>query len=112
MPPPPPVERRERVPAIRGFTKDELTSQLSDIGSSDSTRSSLISNIINNFDEADTDSDGKVSFQKPWPTTSQQFVVKHFDGKQQHRENRCPGFPPTHGVAGALTGTVTKTHQA
>jgi len=47
-----------------GFTKDELTSQLDDIGSSDSKRSTFISNVVNNFDKADTNGDGKVSFQE------------------------------------------------
>jgi Ca2+-binding EF-hand superfamily protein len=45
-------------------TKDELTSQLKEIGSSDSKRSALITKIINNFDKADTNGDGKVSFQE------------------------------------------------
>lgn len=54
-PPPPPADDA-------GFTKDELSNQLQEIGSSDSTRSSLISNIVNNFDAADSNSDGKVSF--------------------------------------------------
>lgn len=58
MPPPPPPGDDE------GFTKDELTSQLSEIGSTDSTRSSLISSIVENFDTADTNQDGKVSFQE------------------------------------------------
>lgn len=58
MPPPPPPGGQDDA----GFSKDELQSQLSDIGSSDSTRSDLISKIVNNFDKADTDSDGKVSF--------------------------------------------------
>lgn len=57
MPPPPP-------PNDAGFTKDELQSQLDEIGSSDSKRSSLISNIVANFDQADTDGDGKVSFKE------------------------------------------------
>lgn len=56
MPPPPPPQDDE------GFTKDELSSQLEEIGSSDSQRSSFISNVIQNFDEADTNGDGKVSF--------------------------------------------------
>lgn len=60
MPPPPPPGGRNDT----GFSKDELQSQLSDIGSSDSTRSDLITEIVNNFDKADTDSDGKVSFQE------------------------------------------------
>ena len=54
-PPPPPADDA-------GFTKDELSSQLEEIGSSDSKRSSTISNIVNNFEAADTNSDGKVSF--------------------------------------------------
>ncbi len=56
MPPPPPPQDDE------GFTKDELQSQLDEIGDSDSERSSFISNVVNNFDEADTNGDGKVSF--------------------------------------------------
>ncbi len=58
MPPPPPPQDDS------GFTKDELSSQLEEIGSSDSKASSLISSIVENFDTADTNSDGKVSFQE------------------------------------------------
>lgn len=57
MPPPPPQDDA-------GFTKDELQSQLSEIGSSDSKRSSLISNVVNNFEAADSNGDGKVSFSE------------------------------------------------
>lgn len=56
-PPPPPQDDT-------GFTKAELQSQLDEIGSTDSKRSSLISNVVNNFDAADTNSDGKVSFSE------------------------------------------------
>ncbi len=56
MPPPPPP------PDDEGFTKDELQSQLDEIGTSDSERSSFISNVVNNFDDADANGDGKVSF--------------------------------------------------
>lgn len=58
MPPPPPPGDDA------GFTKDELSSQLEEIGGTDSQRSSLISSVIANFDEADTDGDGKVSFKE------------------------------------------------
>lgn len=58
MPPPPPPQNDE------GFTKDELSSQLEQIGNSDDERSSLISSIVENFDAADTNSDGKVSFRE------------------------------------------------
>lgn len=54
MPPPPPQNDA-------GFSKDELTSQLSEIGSTDSKRSGFISNIVQNFSAADTNGDGKVS---------------------------------------------------
>lgn len=58
MPPPPPP------PDDEGFTEEELTSQLEEIGTTDSKRASLISNILENFEAADTDGDGKVSFQE------------------------------------------------
>jgi len=58
MPPPPPPGDDA------GFTKDELTQQLESADSSDSARNSLISNVVQNFDAADSNSDGKVSFQE------------------------------------------------
>lgn len=57
MPPPPPENDQ-------GFTLEELTAQLEEIGSDDSERASFIQNIIDNFDEADSDGDGKVNFQE------------------------------------------------
>lgn len=60
MPPPPPPPPE----GDTGFTADELQAQLDEIGDTDSARSSLISNIIENFDAADTDGDGKVTFQE------------------------------------------------
>lgn len=58
MPPPPPPENDT------GFTAEELASQLEEIGDTDSKRSELISNVLANFDEADSDGDGKVTFQE------------------------------------------------
>jgi Ca2+-binding EF-hand superfamily protein len=55
-PPPPPVSDSES-----GFTEEELTSQLEEIGETDPARSSLISSIVENFDEADANQDGVVS---------------------------------------------------
>ena len=54
-PPPPPA-------SDAGFTKDELNSQLEESSSSDSQRTELLSKIVSNFEAADTNSDGKVSF--------------------------------------------------
>ena len=59
MPPPPPPGEDDA-----GFTEEELTDQLAEIGGTDSSRASLISNVVNNFDAADTNEDGKVSFQE------------------------------------------------
>lgn len=59
MPPPPPHDADDA-----GFTQEELTSQLEEIGTADSKRASLISDIVDNFEEADSDGDGKVSFKE------------------------------------------------
>lgn len=61
MPPPPPPSGQAQA-SDEGFTEEELNSQLSEIGSTDSERSSLISKIVENFEAADTNEDGKVSF--------------------------------------------------
>jgi hypothetical protein len=42
------------------FTKDQLTSMSEEVGSSDSKRSEFMSELAANFDEADTNSDGKI----------------------------------------------------
>lgn len=57
-PPPPPPENDA------GFTQDELSAQLEEIGSTDSQRAELLNKIVDNFEAADSDGDGKVSFQE------------------------------------------------
>jgi Ca2+-binding EF-hand superfamily protein len=59
MPPPPQQNANDT-----GFTKNELTGQLEEICSSDTKRAALISKIIENFDAADSNGDGKVSLQE------------------------------------------------
>ena len=56
---PPPMKGEDN-----GFTKEELSQQLEEIGSSESKRFDLISKIVNNFDQADSDGDGKVTFKE------------------------------------------------
>jgi Ca2+-binding EF-hand superfamily protein len=56
MPPPPPPEGEDE-----GFTQEELTAMAEEIGSGDSKRSSLMSSIAANFEEADSDGNGKVN---------------------------------------------------
>lgn len=71
-----------------GFTKDQLTGMSKEIGSSDSKRSELMSKIADNFDAADTDSNGKVNreeamaFDKASKTdaTGSDAGVKHAHG--------------------------------
>jgi Ca2+-binding EF-hand superfamily protein len=65
MPPPPPPQNDS------GFTQDELSAQLEEIGSSDSDRASFINNIVQNFSAADSNGDGKVSFQEAQAYNSQ-----------------------------------------
>lgn len=59
MPPPPPQGSESG-----GLTKDELTSMAKETASTDSRRSSLMTNLATNFDKADTNGDGKVSMQE------------------------------------------------
>lgn len=59
MPPPPPPQDSDT-----GLTKDQLTSAAKEASSSDSTTSSSLTNLANNFDTADTNGDGKVSFME------------------------------------------------
>ena len=59
MPPPPPPE------SDTGFSKDELTQQLDEAtASGDTKRADLLNSIVANFDKADTDGDGKVTFKE------------------------------------------------
>lgn len=58
MPPPPPPQDAED---DTGYTQDELTTMASEVSSTDSNLSTLLSNIVSNFDAADADGDGKVT---------------------------------------------------
>lgn len=60
MPPPPPPGGGDKP----DLTKEQLTSMSSELASTDSQRSNQMSNIAQNFEAADTNSDGKVSFQE------------------------------------------------
>lgn len=60
IPPPPPPGGGSKP----DLSKDQLTSLSSSLASSDSQRASQMSNLANNFEAADTNSDGKVSFQE------------------------------------------------
>lgn len=60
MPPPPPPPSGED----QGLTEDEMTAMASDATSSDTNLASLLSTVVSNFDAADTDGDGRVTFKE------------------------------------------------
>ncbi len=47
-----------------GMTQEDLTSQLAAIGNTESNRTNMLSSLIDNFDQVDTDGNGKVSFEE------------------------------------------------
>ena len=61
MPPPPPPPPSSSESEDTGYTQEELTAMAEDVGSSDSNLASLLESVIENFDEADANEDGKVS---------------------------------------------------
>ncbi len=60
-----------------GMTQEDLTSQLAAVGNADSNRTSMLSSLIDNFDQVDTDGDGKVSFEetRAYKQSNQQSTV-------------------------------------
>lgn len=58
-PPPPPPGGGDQ-----GMSKEQLSSAAAEVGSTDSGLASMLSNVAENFDAADTNSDGKVSLQE------------------------------------------------
>jgi Ca2+-binding EF-hand superfamily protein len=64
QPPPPPPPEGGEGKTDAGFSAEELTAQLEEIGDSDNQRSTLIENILANFDEADTNGDGRVNLEE------------------------------------------------
>lgn len=60
-----------------GMTQEDLTSQLAAIGTTESNQTSMLSSLIDNFDQVDTDDDRKVSFEetRSYKQASQQSTV-------------------------------------
>lgn len=59
MPPPPPPPSNSEEDT--GYTQEELTAMAEEVGSSDGNLASLLASVIENFDAADSDGDGKVT---------------------------------------------------
>lgn len=95
MPPGPPPAGPAGGQDDAGFSKDELQEQLAQVGSSNDKRSSLLSQIVSNFDKADSNGDGKVSFQEAisfrkasesaGPTETSQTLAGATDGASQEQ---------------------------
>lgn len=64
MPPPPPPGGDGDGDKDDGLTKDQLTTMAADVSSTNGTLSSQLSAAATNFDKADTNGDGKVSFKE------------------------------------------------
>lgn len=64
MPPPPPPGGDKDGDNDGGLAKDQLTTMASNVSSSNSTLSSQLTAAAASFDKADTNGDGKVSFQE------------------------------------------------
>lgn len=64
-----------------GMTQEDLTSQLAAIGTTGSNQTSMLSSLIDNFDQVDTDDDGKVSFEetRAYKQSSQQSTAATAD---------------------------------
>jgi len=100
MPPPPP-------PNDEGFTQEELASQLEEIGDSDSERASLISDIVSNFEAADTDGDGKVTFKEAMAYKDAQSGETDSTAQAQAAAAAMPPPPPPVNDAGFTAEELT-----
>lgn len=60
-PPPPPSSSTGLAEDDEGYTKDELLTMVDEVSETDSNLASLFESLATNFDEADTNEDGKVS---------------------------------------------------
>jgi len=63
MPPPPPPAQSSSSNSTEdtGYTADELTAMASEVSSTDSNLASLLASVVENFDAADANGDGKVT---------------------------------------------------
>ena len=64
IPPPPPYGAPGGAPQDSGKTADELTAMLEEMTETDSEMAAGLQSLIDNFDSADTDGDGKVTLQE------------------------------------------------
>jgi Ca2+-binding EF-hand superfamily protein len=85
-----------------GFTKEELASQLKKIGDTDSKRTTVMTSIINNFDKADTDGNGKVTRLEAMAYDQENQVSAAASGA-----NAPPPPPPPSNVSASDSSTNT-----
>ena len=94
MPPPPPSAPQGK--EDNGKTKDELTAMASDVSSSDSNLASLLSSVVENFDAADTNGDGKVTAAEAmaYQRSSQETSASGTDASNVAASGSMPPPPP------------------
>ncbi len=63
-PPPPPPPPSDTSDTSDGLSKSELTTMASDLAETDSIAASSLTQLVQSFDEADTNQDGKISIQE------------------------------------------------
>lgn len=71
----------------QGMTKEELTSAAEEVSGSDSSLSSMLTDLVQNFDAADTNQDGKVTMQETLAYQQSQGTAGSGDSTAATSEN-------------------------
>ncbi len=87
MPPPPPSGENDV-----GLSADEMTSMLEEVSSTDENLASLLSSVVENFDAADADGDGKVTFAEAM--SYQRSSESNTDTTEMSTVSAAGGTPP------------------
>lgn len=91
MPPPPPSSSSSSTEDT-GLTQDEMTAMLEDVSSTDSNLATLLTSVSENFDAADTNGDGKVTFAEAM--SYQQSTQNSTDSTEQSTVSAAGSMPP------------------
>lgn len=91
MPPPPTSAHQGKEDT--GKTKDELTAMASEVSSSDSNLASLLSSVVENFDAADANGDGKVTAAEAM-AYQQETSASESDASKVTASGSMPPPPP------------------
>lgn len=90
MPPPPPPSSSSEHDT--GLSEEEMTSLLKEVSSTDDPLADLLSSVVENFDAADADGDGKVTFAEAM--SYQQSSESSTDTTKMSTVSAAGGTPP------------------